>query len=523
MKLSKIFQDKYLLFLAICICVASFVTIVYLLHQTVFGFDQARDAFYARSIIFDHDIKIVGPTTDIVGVNHGVLWYYVLSLPYLLARQDPQYAVIFFFILSFSTIPIVWKLSQRLNEDRAISLVSTVLYAFSPLVVAFSSWMSNPILSLYIAPLLLILIWDFIKKPTVKRSLIIGILYGILVQSEIANALLLITLPLFVIAFKVKVKLIHFFLFLTGLLISLSSYILVEIKFNGRGIRAILSFLGNHKRGIPDFGFILGRINDFFNTTTFPFQSFICAVLVVIVFIFLVAHIKRYKKPLIFLLVWLSNILLFTFFQTGVSHSSFVFIPSIAAGAILVGFVIVKMLKNKVLLGVFLLLTVIFQIRMVVSWANDDFSPAAIQRSNTISRYKQAVDYTYRTANNEPFTIVSITNPLFINTTWAYLYEYYGKPKYGYVPFWGGRGQSGYLGSLEEKPFGTKLRYLIIESTIGIPDVYVAKIKYDEEKISDLVEEKRFGYVVVQKRLFHEGKENVAIPPLLKNSPVLYE
>lgn len=523
MKLLRIFQDKYFVILAVCISVASLVTFGYLLHQTVFGFDQARDAFYARSIIFDHDIKIVGPTTDIVGVNHGVLWYYVLSIPYLLVRQDPQYTVFFFFILSVLTIPLIWKLSQRLFDDKRISLVSTVLYGFSPLVVAFSSWMSNPILSVYVTPVLLILLWDFIKKQSSKRSLFIGILYGLLVQSEIANALLLVTLPVFVLFFKVKIRFAHVAAFFAGLLLSLSTYVLVEIKFEGRGVKAILDFLGNHKRGLPDFGFVLSRINEFFNTTTFPYQSVICVVLVLIVFAIVIKYFRSEKKSLAFLLIWLSNILLFTFFQTGVSHSSFVFIPSIATGVILVGFVASRMLKNNVVLTILLLVTVFFQIRMVISWANDDFSPAAIQRSNTIARYKEVVDYTYRSANGRPFTIVSITNPLYIDTTWAYLYEFYGNPKYGYLPFWGGRGQTGYLGNLVEKPFGTDLRYLIIESTIGIPDVYVAKIKYDEDKVSDLLEEKKFGYVIVQKRMFHKDKKNVPIPQLLKNSPILYE
>src|SRR5689334_8316689 len=98
MKLLRLFKDKYFILLASCIAVSSTIALWYLSKQTIFGFDQARDAFYAHSILFNHDFKIIGPTTDIVGVNHGVAWYYFLSIPYFLARQDPQIAVFFLYI-----------------------------------------------------------------------------------------------------------------------------------------------------------------------------------------------------------------------------------------------------------------------------------------------------------------------------------------------------------------------------------------------------------------------------------------
>jgi hypothetical protein len=133
------------------------------------------------------------------------------------------------------------------------------------------------------------------------------------------------------------------------------------------------------------------------------------------------------------------------------------------------------------------------------------------------------VDYTYKSSAGKAFTIVTITNPLFINTTWAYLYEYYGERKFGYEPFWGGKGQAGYPGNLTEKPFGTEDRYLIIESTIGVPSIYVTKSIYEEDRVSNIVDEKKFGYVTVQKRVLVENKEKIPIPEELKNSSILYE
>lgn len=523
MKLLKSPHERYIFLLFGIILLALGISFRVYLFQTTFGFDMARDAFEAHSISNEHNLKIMGPGTDIVGLNHGVLWYYVLVIPYLIAGQDPQIAAFFFFIASFAVVPFVWKLSQRLFNDRAISLVSTVLYCFSPLVVYLSPWMSNPILCLYATPPLLIFIWDYIQKPSYKKTFWIGILYGVLVQSQLANVLIFVTIPMYIIFFRLKFRLKDLAALLLGLFISLSSYLLVEIKFHGRGILGAMEFLKGHHGGVPKIQNVIDKIQEFFSLTVFPFEKVLVFILLLISLGFLVYQFKKNRKPLCFLLIWLSNILLFTLFSTGVSTSSFVFIPSIASGVILISFVFTKLLKQKTVIGVVLFVVVVFQIMTVLNWQKQEFSPLAIPRSNTVYRDKQIIDYTYKSSEGKPFVINTLTVPLYINTTWAYMYEFYGKQKYGYLPFWGGRGQTGYLGNLPEKPFESDIRYLILESTIGIPDAYVAKVKYDEEKVSDLIEEKHFGYVVVQKRKFHEGKSNIPIPAILKNSNVLYE
>lgn len=492
-------------------------------YQTTFGYDMARDAYEAHSIIYQHNLKIMGPGTDIVGLNHGVLWYYVLAIPYALSHQDPQLAAIFFVILSIATVPVVWRLSFELFRDKKISFVSTILYAFCPLVIYSSSWMSNPVLCLYASPLLLLLIWLHIHKPTYKKAFFIGLIYGILIQSQLANVLLLFTIPLYIIFFKLKFRVKDFFSLLLGFFISLFSYLVVEVKFHGRGIFGAIEFLNGHHGGFPKIQLILDKLKEFANLTVFPFNSVLTMVFLMLFAVFIVVNFNKNRKQIGFLLIWLTNMLFFTLFSTGVSTSSFVFVPSLAAGVTLFSFAFVKLLKKDLLVGIILIVIISVQTATVFRWQKEEFSPLAIPRSNTVYRDKQIIDYTYKSSEGQPFVINTLTVPLYINTTWAYMYEFYGKPKYGYIPFWGGRGQTGYLGNLSEKPFGAELRYLILESTIGIPNAYVAKTKYDEERVSDLVEEKHFGYVVVQKRRFHKEKSTVPIPDILKNSDILYE
>jgi len=523
MKLPKKYRDKYFAYLLMVIFAAAAFTLQYLLQMTTFGFDMARDAYHAYSISHNFDFKILGPGTDIPGLNHGVMWFYFLAIPYFIAQQDPQIAVLFFFVLSIMTIPFVWLLAERLFKDRGISLVAVILYSFSPLVVPFGSWMSNPILALYCAPPLLLLLWDMLDKPTVKKSLLVGLLLGIMIQVQLANLILLISIPLLLIVFRPRLNFRIVGAFFAGLIVVLSSYFLVEIKFGGRGVLALMNFLNGHESAGPNIRFINDKLVEFFQLTVFPFSSTVVSICILLFVVVLATRFKRNRRPVVFLLIWLVNLLIFTFFDTGISHSTFVFIPSIAALVILVSFAIRKFIANKYLLAGIVLILLFFQIKTVVAWQADDISHAAIQRSNTAKNYKKIIDYTYLAANGEPFTLNTVTIPLYINTTWAYLYEFYGYRKYGYLPYWGGRTQKDYQGNLEEKQFGPETRFLIIESTIGIPDAYVLKAQYEEDKVSDIVEEKRFGYVIVQKRKFSENKEEIPVPEMLRNSNVLYE
>jgi len=114
------------------------------------------------------------------------------------------------------------------------------------------------------------------------------------------------------------------------------------------------------------------------------------------------------------------------------------------------------------------------------------------------------IDYTYKEADGKPFSVNTVTNPLFINTTWAYLYNWYGKQKYDYLPYWRGKSQAGQLGEevLDNANLETKLHFLIIEPTQGIPEYFVNWTRIVENQRSQLIETKSFGNFIVEKRIF---------------------
>lgn len=125
--------------------------------------------------------------------------------------------------------------------------------------------------------------------------------------------------------------------------------------------------------------------------------------------------------------------------------------------------------------------------------------------SSILANQMAVIDYTYQSSNYEKFTIYSVTNPLYINYPWAYNYGWYGLKKYGYLPTWKGGDQLSPYDVLANSNNEEEYLYLIIDQTPRIPNIYKDNAYDWANKISLLVEEKKFTGLIVQKRrLFHK-------------------
>ncbi len=111
----------------------------------------------------------------------------------------------------------------------------------------------------------------------------------------------------------------------------------------------------------------------------------------------------------------------------------------------------------------------------------------------------QVVDYTYQKSKGEPFAINAVTYPLYYNGLWAYLYNWYGREKYGYIPGWLGGDQLHPYDLLPSSKKQEKIIFMIISETPRIPEVYKNLGKTWVSKNGKLIEEKKFSGFTVQK------------------------
>lgn len=120
-----------------------------------------------------------------------------------------------------------------------------------------------------------------------------------------------------------------------------------------------------------------------------------------------------------------------------------------------------------------------------------------------LSDEQRAIDYIYSQAGNEEFSIHALTIPYNVKTTWDYLFNWYGKAKYGFVPVWGGEdalGSEGTLKVVNARSTLPKMQFLIIEPLIGINNNVVDEFFREESYFTHLKSEKKFGVITVQTR-----------------------
>jgi hypothetical protein len=119
---------------------------------------------------------------------------------------------------------------------------------------------------------------------------------------------------------------------------------------------------------------------------------------------------------------------------------------------------------------------------------------------------QQVIDYTYQSADKKPFSICTVSNPLFFNTIWSFYYKSYGEKKYGYLPVWAGQRQFMNVNYLADDTNHLVDRYLIIEPLVGIPEFAKEATVYLEDKRSFMLEQKQFGQFIVQKRKLYTNE-----------------
>lgn len=150
-----------------------------------FTIDQGNDAVHAREIWYGHQLPLRGPETSIEGVYHGPLWFYFISIGYLLFGGHPAGAVILMIILySLLTVIIIKFISEKTSKPVAI-LIGLALQLFWP-YYELSRFSFNPFPLTFLA-ILLIFFLAFFSEGITKFFLLAAIPVGLVNHTEIAS------------------------------------------------------------------------------------------------------------------------------------------------------------------------------------------------------------------------------------------------------------------------------------------------------------------------------------------------
>jgi hypothetical protein len=401
-----------------------------------------------------------------------------------------------------------------LFQNRRTALLSALIYMVSFEVIQYARWLSNPALGLITVMAVYLGAWMWVKGN--QKGLVLslaGVALGMHFQFILGY---LIIVPIIVwVVYKPKINPVTLLLAVLIFLGLMSTFITAELKFGFPMSKAIRLFLFNHTEG----GFSLmnsliriwNRVSGAAYYTLLPFIRSLAVLFQLIVFggsyIIYRKNLKTTSTPPVFpfLVLWYFLTFPLYVFSVGASNSEFSFMSSIPALIYIAAYFFERLLSNgktRMLAGAVLGFVVIINVRTALIESDKGSSLFATHLGMTLTQEQRLLDYVYAGADKKPFSVCTLTNPLFINSAWAYLFSAYGKKTYGYLPYWAGSDQTSYLGGNDLTPDTQKpvTRFLITESA-GIPNGAREHFFTLENFISEVVDNRQFGSITVEKRI----------------------
>lgn len=512
-------MKKHLIILFSIFSIAILIRFLYFPNNIYFGFDQARDAFESTNIYKNLDLKIIGPSTSRHGLFHGPAWWYLVGPFYFFSSGNPEVAAAFVLFINALGVFLVYKISSVIFNSK-VGLISSLLFAFSFEQTQYALYFGNP------APAVLTIMLFYLGLSiTIFKNKWYGLpisLFGLGLSIQFQFALIYLSL-IFIIIFLiykreiVKHLNIRTILFsVSSLFVSLSTFVVAEILYGFKTLKILFGLEGKSEAGefsISNFSLYFQKISTLFGHN---FLNIDMGLALVAIFIFLVIGFKYAdrdtKKKLTFLTIWgFSSSILFLFGKPNMYYFNIgVFIGLLIFGS----YLLFKVFEKNILVFIVLLLLFISNNLLLIVKNNPTgiTNDIYVQEGMILAREKELIDYIYNNSNGLPIVVSATTMPLKINTTWAYLFNWYGQKKYGTIPNWAGGTALGFPGDLpawksQEEDYAF---YSIIEPKRGVGQGHIDSFLSEQAQYGEIVEEKTWGnneynMLVVQKR---QSKKN---------------
>lgn len=496
--------------------ISLFVRFLYFPSNIYFGYDQARDGFAALNIL-SGDLKIIGPTTTFQGLNHGVLYWYILAPFYLLAHGNPEIPSMALRIFNGLGVLLIFYISKILFGKKE-ALIAAFLFAFSFEQTQFAIYMGNPALGVLSVTLMYLGLALVIFKKTWIGLPLAFLGLGASIQFQFALFYLAVPLFLTILMFRqnfLKLPVKTWVFGVLTLFISLFSFILAEFKYDFRAFHALIN-LTQQTSGksianiLNTYFYTLNKMVSFNLSGSLSINSGILILLLILFLIFI--KNRSFQKELIFLGIWFFSLFIIFLINGGVENSQNaipLYYPNVGVSVSLLifsAFLIGQIFSKSKTVALFVIgLIMLSNLNMI-----NQFNPKGTileinaQPEMLLQDEIRILDYVYNDASGKPFAVKAITMPLDINTTWSYLFEWYGKEKFKYLPVWNGKNALGFYGNLLVQTAQENLpdkRYVIIEPTRGIPFYLIDDFFKEEGYFTKTLEKREFGKFKVERRM----------------------
>ncbi len=419
-------------------------------NSFAFTYDVGRDMLAVQNIVVNHKIPLIGQTTGIQGIFYGPWWYYMLSIPFFIFSGNPQGIAFFMAFVGILTIMLGYIIGKKIN-GVFLGIIFSAFISISPLMILSSSQIWNPNLVPFFILLVFLLLYMLFSDSKLKTSkakylFLLGLFLGIIIDLEIVfGALFFLSACIFIIFIlrkKLTIKAILFFAL--GLLFIFSPRIIFEIRHDFLMTKTLISIFSNGPMSFKQFSVldgifkILNSLFDTWNATLTGQNSMVGLILMAFVFLSLLFFYKKIDSTqkqftraiLIVILIFLIG---FAFFNQAIWPHYLIGIPVFYI--LLVSLIInaIKIALKKSWL-IFFILFVLFWINLNPTQILDNIKKPLWEGNAAVYRNQVAIiDYIYNDAKKRDFKYI-VHTPAVHDYSYRYLFLWYGKKKYDYIP-----------------------------------------------------------------------------------------
>ena len=495
-KLIRQIRNNLLLYslLGIILLLALFVRIYRIDQLLGFYYDQGRDALVIWDFWKHGKFFLIGPTTGIEGVFRGP-WYYWLIAPfYILGKGNPVWPSVFLSITTVIAIFLSYKIAEQVAGKWA-GILAAIIGGFSLNLVYASRWLSNPTPMLLISMIFVYsLFWilDGKRRGWILTAFMVGMAMQFGSAAEVFYFLAIAVFAAYLF-FADRKKLPDLKTIVISIVMLATTFVpQVIFDFRHQGILGgnVSKFLfqeGSFKLSFWQ----IAKIRFPFYYDVFFSKIFhemlkareIFALIFVAMFIYKIKFILKNKKLLLMLILLLSPVIGMLFFQGNYGNVYDYYFTGYYL-IFVIFFASVLGLFSKSIWGKLIIIVFVFFFLKDNLPVVRNYIVSGVDRPTTIAlgNEKQAIDWIYKDSGGKDFNIDVYVPPV-IPYAYDYLFKWYGGSIHGREP----------INKL------IPLLYTIYEVDPPHPErleVWLTR----QKTIGKILEEQRFGGVVVQRR-----------------------
>jgi len=444
-------------------------------QNILFLFDNGRDLLYVKKIVLEHDLILIGPSSGgLQGFFHGVWWYYLLTIPYILGHGNPAVATLFMAICSTISVVLASVVIYKISKSYIGTILIAIIFSFSTFSVSTSRFIWNPFPIVWLMPLYFLFVYLFSRQKAFSLP-VIALITGFIFSFEVIYGIpLAISLFIFMIIWlfkkdkimnKIKIILISSLLFS----IAFAPSVVFDLRHDfliTKSVTKVLTTGGDvitHKDTEKPTSIserLSLRADDLYTYSIASITNNIyISLLIFAIFVyglFILFKSKQHKDIYFAKLIIMTLLIPFFVFMTlKYSVWSYYWVGNPPLYSLLIAFIIAKSSKKvaNLKIATFLLIALLlFTYNISNSFAN--WNNGIINKGkDNLSTQLEIVDKIHKDAGSNPFSVYVLTPPVY---DYVYRYLFLWKGYYDYKIF-----------PHEDKQ---KIIYLILEPSVSDPD-----------------------------------------------------